>query len=144
MRCHLVGCGMRMRARQSFMMCGQRDRDARARGRFQRAEALLVTTRHEPEAEPGDDKFGCAWTLCSTRSGYGWPQRSQLQPGVPSLARCVTLQPATFWNLGLGDPLSSCNKRIVFICYSFFAWQIRIRRDSQDFTRIGFCFAKLA
>jgi hypothetical protein len=46
-----------------------------------------------------------------------------LQPGVPSLACFVTLQPATFWNLGLGDPLSSCNKRIVFI---------------------GFCFAKLA
>jgi hypothetical protein len=42
-----------------------------------------------------------------------------LQPGVPSLARCVTLQPATFWNLGLGDPPSSGNKRIVFISYSF-------------------------
>ena len=105
---------------------GQCDRDARARGRVQRAEALLVTARHEPEAEPGVDKFGCAWTLCSTRSGYGWPQRSQLQPGVPPLARCVTLVPPTFWNLGLGDPLSSCNKRIVFISYSFFAWQIRI------------------
>jgi hypothetical protein len=28
---------------------------------------------------------GCTWTLCSTQSGDGWPQRSQLQPGVPSL-----------------------------------------------------------
>src|SRR5258708_38411834 len=62
---------------------------------------------------------GCTWTLCSTQSGDGWPQRSQLQPGVPSLGRCVTLLPATFCNLGLGDPLSSCNKRIVFINYSF-------------------------
>ena len=54
--------------------------NARARGRFQRAEELLVTARHEPEAEPGVDKFGCAWTLCSTRSGYGWPQRFAYSP----------------------------------------------------------------
>jgi hypothetical protein len=65
------------------------------------------------------DNFGCTWTLCSTQSRDGWPQRSQLQPGVPSLGRCVTLLPATFCNLGLGEPLSSCNKRIVFISYSF-------------------------
>jgi hypothetical protein len=65
------------------------------------------------------DNFGCTWTLCSTQSGDGWPQRSQLQPGVPSLGRCVSLPPAMFCNLGLGDPLSSCNKRIVFISYSF-------------------------
>ena len=32
-------------------------------GRFQRAEALLVTARHEAEAEPGVDKFGCAWDI---------------------------------------------------------------------------------
>ena len=69
------------------------------------------------------DNFGCTWTLCSTRSGDGWPQRSQLQPGIPSLGRCVTLLPATFCNLGLGDPLSSSNRKIVFITYSFFAWQ---------------------
>jgi hypothetical protein len=67
-----------------------------------------------------------------------------LQPGVPSLGRCVTLLPATFCNLGLGDPLSSCNKRIVFISYYFFAWQTCGAAQSQDFTRIGFCFAKLA
>src|SRR4030095_13673243 len=65
-----------------------------------------------------NDNFSCTWTLCSTQSGDGWPQRSQLQPGVPSLGRCVTLLPATFCNLGLGDPLSSSNKRIVFISYS--------------------------
>ena len=121
---------------------GQRDRNARACGRFQRAEALLVTTRHEFEAELGVDKFGCAWTLCSTRFGYGCPQRSQLQPGVPSLARCVTLLPATFWNLGLGDLLSSCNKRIVFISYSFFAWQIRIRRDRKTSRGLAFALRK--
>ena len=94
------------------------------------------------EAEPGVDKFGCAWTLCSTRSGYGWPQRSQLQPGVPPLARCVTLQPATFWNLRPGDPLSSCNKRIVFISYSFFAWQIRIRCDRKTSRGLAFALRK--
>jgi hypothetical protein len=66
-----------------------------------------------------NDNFSCTWTLCSTEYGDGWPQRLQLQPGVPSLGRCVTLLPATFCNLGLGDPLSSCNKRIVFISYSF-------------------------
>ena len=49
----------------------------------------------------------------------GWPQRSQLQPGVPSLGRCVTLLAATFCKLGLGDPLSSCNKEIGSISYSF-------------------------
>jgi hypothetical protein len=121
---------------------GKYDRNARARGRFQRAETLLVTARHEPEAELGVDKFGCAWTLCSTRSGCGWPQRSQLQPGVPSLACCVTLLPATFWNLGLGDPLSSCNKRIVFISYSFFAWQIRIRRARKTSRGLAFALRK--
>jgi hypothetical protein len=86
------------------------------------------------------DNFGCTWTwtLCSTKSGDGWPQRSQLQPGVPSLGRCVSLLPAMFCNLGLGDPLSSCNKRIVFISYSFFAWRTYGRRDRKDFTRIGF------
>jgi hypothetical protein len=67
-----------------------------------------------------------------------------LQPGVPSLGRCVTLLPATFCNLGLGDPLSSCNKRIVFISYSFFAWRTYGPARSQDLTRLGFCFAKLA
>jgi hypothetical protein len=66
-----------------------------------------------------NDNFSCTWTLCSTQSGDGWPQRSQLQPGVPSLGRCVTLLPATFCNLGLGDPLWSSNKGIVFISYSF-------------------------
>src|SRR6266508_5687740 len=66
-----------------------------------------------------NDNFSCTWTLCSTQSGDWWPQRSQLQPGVPSLGRCVSLLPAMFCNLGLGDPLSSCNKRIVFISYSF-------------------------
>src|SRR6201981_2817613 len=70
-----------------------------------------------------NDNFSCSWTLCSTQSGDGWPQRSQLQPGVPSLGRCVTLLPATFCDLGLGDPLSSCNKRIGFISDSFFASQ---------------------
>src|SRR4026209_2295066 len=72
---------------------------------------------------------GCTWTLCSTQSGDGWPQRSQLEPGVPSLGRCLSLLPATFCNLGLGDPLSSCNKRIVFISYSLFAWRTYGRRD---------------
>src|SRR6185437_10855547 len=66
-----------------------------------------------------NDNFSCTWTLCSTRSGNGWPQRSQLQPGVPSLGRCVTLLPATFCNLGLGDPLPWYKKRIVFISYCF-------------------------
>src|SRR6476620_10132371 len=75
-----------------------------------------------------NDNFSCTWTLCSTQFGDGWPQRSQLQPGVPSLGRCVTLLPATFCNLGLGDPPSSCNKRIVFISYSFF-WQTYGRND---------------
>src|SRR5262245_20098353 len=65
--------------------------------------------------------------LCSIQSGNGCPQRSQLQPGVPSLRRCVTLIPATFCNLSLGDPLSSCNKRIVLISYSFFALQSLLR-----------------
>jgi hypothetical protein len=84
------------------------------------------------------DNFGCSWTLCSTQSGDGWPQRSQLQPGVPSLGRCVGLLTATFCNLGLGDPLSSRNKRIVFISYSFFAWRTYGLARSQDFTRLGF------
>src|SRR4051812_34018212 len=74
-------------------------------------------------AEGLNDNFSCTWTLCSKQSADGWPQRSQLQPGVPSLGRCVTLLPATFCNLGLRDPLSSSNKRIVFISYPFFAWQ---------------------
>jgi hypothetical protein len=67
-----------------------------------------------------------------------------LQPGVPSLGRCVTLLPATFCNLGLGDPLSSCNKRIVFISYSFFAWRTYGRRDRKTSRGLAFCFAKLA
>src|SRR5215472_380326 len=66
-------------------------------------------------AEVLNENFSCTWTLCSTQSGDGWPQRSQLQSGIPSLGRCVTLLPAAFCNLSLGDPLSSCNKRIVFI-----------------------------
>jgi hypothetical protein len=66
-----------------------------------------------------NDNFSCTWTLCSTQSGDGWPQRSQLQPDVPSLGRCVTLLPATFCNIGLGDPLSSCNKGFGFISSSF-------------------------
>src|SRR5262249_25352086 len=70
-----------------------------------------------------NDNFSCTWTLCSRQSGNGWPQRSQVQPGVPSLGRGVTLPPPTFCNLGLGDPFSSCNKRTVFISYSIFAWQ---------------------
>src|ERR1700758_4907048 len=65
------------------------------------------------------DNSSCTWTLCSTQSRDGWPQRSQLQPGILSLGRCVSLLPATFCNLGSGDLLSSCNKRIVFISYSF-------------------------
>src|ERR1700747_1885412 len=76
-----------------------------------------------------NDNFSCTWTLCWTQSEDGWPQRSQLQPGVPSLGRCVTLLPATFCNLGLGDPLSSCNKRIVFISYSFFLGKPTARND---------------
>src|ERR1700757_1521022 len=76
-----------------------------------------------------NDNFCCTWTLCSTQSGDGWPQRSQLQPGVPSLGRCVTLLPATFCDLGLGDPLLSCNKRIGFISDSFFASQTYGRDD---------------
>ncbi len=76
-----------------------------------------------------DDNFSCTWTLCSKQSGDGWPQRSQLQPGVPSLGRCVTLLPATFCNLGLRDPLSSCNKRICFHQLLFFAWQTYGRND---------------
>jgi hypothetical protein len=76
-----------------------------------------------------NDNFSCTWTLCSTQSGDGWPQRSQLQPGVPSLGRCVTLLPATFCNLGLSDPLSSSNKRIVFISLLFFGWQTYGRDD---------------
>src|SRR5258708_19569962 len=67
-----------------------------------------------------NDNFSCTWTLCSKHSGDGWPQRSQLQPSVPSLGRCATLLPATFCNFGLGDPLSPCTKRIVFIRCSFF------------------------
>jgi len=90
------------------------------------------------------DNFGCTWTLCSTQSGDGWPQRSQLQPGVPSLGRCVSLLPATFCNLGLGDPLSSCKKRIVFISYSLFAWRTYARRDRKTSRGLAFCFAKLA
>ena len=50
-----------------------------------------------------------------TQFGDGWPQRSQLQPGAPSLGRGVTLLPVTFCSLCLGDSLSSCNKRVVFI-----------------------------
>src|SRR5512133_3944693 len=76
-----------------------------------------------------NDNFSCTWTLCSTHSGDGWPQRSQLQPGVPSLGRCVTLLPATFCNLGLGNLLSSCNKRIVFISYSFLLGKPTARND---------------
>ena len=87
---------------------------------------------------------GCTCTLCSTQSGDGWPQRSQLQPGVPSLGRCLSLLPATFCNLGLGDPLSSCNKRIVFISYSLFAWRTYGRRDHKTSCGLAFCFAKLA
>jgi hypothetical protein len=65
--------------------------------------------------------------LCSILSGNGCPQRSQLKPAVPSLGFCVSLLPATFCNLGLGDSLSSCNKRIVLISYSFFALQSLLR-----------------
>jgi hypothetical protein len=87
---------------------------------------------------------GCTWTVCSTQSGDGWPQRSQLQPGVPSLGCCLSLLPATFCNLGLGDPLSSCNKRIVFINYSLFAWRTYGQRDRKTSRGLAFCFAKLA
>src|SRR5258707_4553708 len=90
-----------------------------------------------------NDNFSCTWTLCSTQSGDGWPQRSQLQPGVPSLGRCVRLLPVTFCNLGLGDPLSSGNKRIVFISYSLFAWRT-YASATQDFTRLAFWLTKLA
>src|SRR5213593_1177010 len=90
-----------------------------------------------------NDNCSCTWTLCSKQSGDGWPQRSQLQPGVPSLGRCVTLLPATFWNLGLGDPLSSCNKRIVFISYSFFAWQTHSRRDRKTSRGLAFALQNL-
>jgi len=73
-------------------------------------------------------------TLCSTRSGNGWPQRSQLQPGIPSLGRCVSLLCATFCNLGLGDPLSRYNKRIggslgevgTWLTISSSAWKLRL------------------
>src|SRR5262249_7360922 len=68
--------------------------------------------------------------LCSIQSGNRWPQRSQLQPGVPSLRRCVTLLPATFCNLGWGDSLSSFNKRIVLISYSFLLLQSLLRPKS--------------
>src|SRR4029077_14898080 len=76
-----------------------------------------------------NDNSRCTWTLCSTQSRDGWPQRSQLQPGVPSLGCCVTLLPATFCNLGLGDLLSPCNKRIVFISYSFLLGNPPARND---------------
>src|SRR5438034_23466 len=91
-----------------------------------------------------NDNFSCSWTLCSTQSGDGWPQRSQLQPGVPSLGRCVSLLRATFCNLGLGDPLSSCNKRIVFISYSLFASRTYGRRDCKTSRGLALCFARLA
>jgi hypothetical protein len=52
-----------------------------------------------------NDNFSCTWTLCSTQSGDGWPQRSQLQPGVPSLGRCATLLPVTFCNPGRSSGL---------------------------------------
>ena len=107
-----------------------------------RSEFRCVALLGHYGTEVLNDKFCCAWTLCSTRSGCGWPQRSQLQPRVPSLACCVTLLPATFWNLGLGDPLSSCNKGIGFISYSFFAWQIRIRRDRKTSRGLGFALRK--
>jgi hypothetical protein len=55
-----------------------------------------------------------------------------LQPDIASLGRCVTLLPATFCNLGLGDLLSSCNKGIVFISCSFFASQTYSRRDGAN------------
>ena len=45
-------------------------------------------------------------TFGTTQFGDGWPQRSQLQPGAPSLGRCVTLLPVTFCTLCLGDLLS--------------------------------------
>ena len=67
------------------------------------------------------DNFGCTWTSCSTQSGDGWPQRSHLQPGVPSLGRCVSLLPATFCNLGVGDPLSSCNKSFRHVTKELFS-----------------------
>src|SRR6516165_3859071 len=76
-----------------------------------------------------NDNFSCTWTLCSTQSGDGWPQRSQVQPGVPSLGRCVTLPPATFCDLGLGNPFWSCNKRAVFISYSFLVGKPTARDD---------------
>src|SRR6267142_643358 len=76
-----------------------------------------------------NDNFSCTWTWCSKQSGDGGPQRSQLQPGVPSLGRGITLLPATFCNLGLCDPLSSCNKRIVFISYSFLLGKPTARND---------------
>ena len=75
-----------------------------------------------------NDNCSCTWTLCSKQSGDGWPQRSQLQPDVPSLGRCVTLLPATFCNLGLGDPLSSCNKELLS-SVTLFAWQTYGRDD---------------
>src|SRR5205809_689634 len=84
-----------------------------------------------------NDNFSCNWTLCSTQSGDGWPQRSQQQPNVPSLGRCVTLLSAAFCNLGLGDPLSSYNKRIVFISYSFLLGKPTAHQRSETPSRLS-------
>jgi len=76
-------------------------------------EPLSVTMRvHNPDRSSFEILNE---TLGMAQFEDGWPQRSQLQPGAPSLGWCVTLLPVTFCGLCLGDPLSSCNKRIVFI-----------------------------
>jgi len=62
---------------------------------FDSASNLIQTHEHNGE-------FKEPWSLSSsTQSGEGWPQRSQLQPDIPWLGRCVTLLPATFCNFGL-------------------------------------------
>ena len=73
------------------------------------------------------DNFGCTW-IVGDIVGDGWPQRSQLQPGVPSLGRCVTSLP-TFCNLALDDPLPRYNKRIVFISYRLLLCKARLDRN---------------
>ena len=67
-----------------------------AKGQIKVANLRMTRAFRSKSQGTGVDNFRCTWTLFSTQSGDGWPQRSQLQPGVPSLGRCVTLLRATF------------------------------------------------
>src|SRR5215469_2143758 len=51
----------------------------------------------------------------STHPGQGCPQRSQLQPRLPLPGRVAVGSGAAFISCSLAAPISSFNKRIVFI-----------------------------